>query len=201
MSVPMGVTGRMDGAPSTAGQDSPSTLDEPVKETVMRDLRSIGRKLHYVLLPRARAESGAQLKQWDLWGPLLLCLALSVILWQEAHAEQKKLVFTLVFVIVWFGSVVVTANAVLLGGKISFFQSVCVLGYCLFPLDIAALVCCFVPASVAFVKVILITVALHWCTGASVAFMSELVPDDRKLLAVYPVWMFYVAIAWIILLI
>jgi len=189
----------MDYSPGVVSSNG--TLNEPVRETIMRDLRSIGNKLKYVLLPRARAESGAGLKQWDLWGPLLLCLTLSVTLWFEAHVEQKKVVFSLVFIIVWLGSCVVTANAVLLGGKVSFFQSVCVLGYCIFPLDLAAIACHFVPPSIAFVRLVILTVALHWSTGASVAFMSELIPEDRKALAVYPVWLFYVAIAWIILLV
>jgi len=191
--------GSMD-APGIASNDY-GTLTEPVRETIMRDLRSIGKKLHYVLLPRARSESGAGLKEWDLWGPLLLCLTLSVILWIEAHTDQKKIVFSLVFMIVWLGSCVVTANALLLGGQISFFQSVCVLGYCIFPLDLAAIVCHFIPIQVSFLRIIILTVALHWSTGASVAFMSELIPEDRKALAVYPVWLFYVAIAWIILLV
>ncbi|CAL1154779.1 unnamed protein product [Cladocopium goreaui] len=62
------------------------TLDEPVMETIMRDLRSIGTKLKYVMLPRARADKGAGLREWDLWGPLVLCLALGIML--SLHAEQ-----------------------------------------------------------------------------------------------------------------
>ena len=31
-------------------------------------------------------------------------------------------------------------NVVLLGGNIGFFQSMCLLGYCLFPMDVAAIV-------------------------------------------------------------
>ena len=34
-----------------------------------------------------------------------------------------------------------TVNVVLLGGTIGFFQSLCLLGYCLFPMDVAAIVC------------------------------------------------------------
>lgn len=49
--------------------------------------------------------------------------------------------FAEVFVIVWIGAMIVTLNSKLLGGNISFFQSVCVLGYCLTPLAIALLVC------------------------------------------------------------
>merc|ERR550534_203879 len=37
--------------------------------------------------------------------------------------------FAEVFVIVWLGALVVTLNTKFLGGNISFFQSVCVLGY------------------------------------------------------------------------
>jgi hypothetical protein len=50
-------TVRMDGA----GQDEQeffaplSTLDEPVKETIMRDVRSVGSKLKVVLLPMDRS--------------------------------------------------------------------------------------------------------------------------------------------------
>jgi uncharacterized membrane protein YhdT len=51
------------------------------------------------------------------------------------------MVFAAVFVIVWFGAAAVTVNAQLLGGTISFFQSVCILGYCVFPLTLSALAC------------------------------------------------------------
>jgi uncharacterized membrane protein YhdT len=51
------------------------------------------------------------------------------------------MVFAAVFVIVWFGAAAVTVNAQLLGGTISFFQSVCILGYCVFPLTLSAMGC------------------------------------------------------------
>lgn len=37
-------------------------------------------KLKYVLLPRFREEGGKELRNWDLWGPLLLCLLLAFTL-------------------------------------------------------------------------------------------------------------------------
>jgi len=49
------------------------------------------------------------------------------------------LVFGAVFIVTWCGAAVVTLNAKLLGGSVSFFQSICVLGYCLFPLVISAM--------------------------------------------------------------
>ena len=80
------------------------------------------------------------LRDWDLFGPLLICLGLGVLLSLKAPVGQASLVFATVFVTVWFGSAVVTINTQLLGGTISFFQSVCVLGYSVFPMTMAALV-------------------------------------------------------------
>eukprot|EP00913_Durusdinium_trenchii_P020048 g18842.t2 len=192
---------------SIESQQGRCTLDEPEfgKTHFLEQLqtvsftssaRSIGMKLKYVMLPRAREDKGQGLREWDLWGPLVLCLALGIML--SMHAEQASLAFGLVFIIVWVGSGIVTINALLLKGKISFFQSVCVLGYCIFPLVIAAF--CSLMLNVIWLKVIFVTIGFTWATGASVNFMSELLPEDRKALGVYPVWLFYVAIAWLILI-
>ena len=132
-----------------------TTLDEPVSETLNRELRAIANKMHKVVI--YSSDSKAELRNWDLWGPLVLCLVLAITLSTGAthapvvdskgHAIQAPAdddsggVFAAVFVIVWCGAAVVTLNAVLLGGTVSFFQSICVLGYCVFPLTCAALVC------------------------------------------------------------
>jgi len=177
-----------------------STLDEPVLTTIKRDLVAIKEKLHYVLLPRARQDKGAGLRRWDLWGPLFLCLTLSTILSLQAHRQQAGRAFALVFILMWAGSGVVTLNAMLLKGKISVFQSVCVLGYCVFPLVLSAFFCSFLPAGSRAMKGLFVGIGFFWSTGASVGFMSEVVPEDRRALGVYPVWLFYVAIASMILL-
>ena len=44
------------------------TLDEPVSETLKRDLRAIGVKLKFVLLPFISEEERVrELRNWDLW--------------------------------------------------------------------------------------------------------------------------------------
>ena len=115
--------------------------------------------------------------------------------------DQSAAVFAGVFVIVWLGSGVVTINAQLLGGNISFLQSVCVLGYCIAPLTLASLVTRIVPGSLMhrIVPWVVVAVALVWCCKASVGFMSVLVPTEKRALAVYPVLLFYFSIAWLIL--
>ena len=67
-----------------------TTLDEPVSETIRRDLREVGAKLKLVLLPRA-SQHGVldRLKEWDLWGPLAVCLTLSIALSAGAPESQR----------------------------------------------------------------------------------------------------------------
>uniref|UniRef100_A0A8D8ZUR7 Protein YIPF n=1 Tax=Cacopsylla melanoneura TaxID=428564 RepID=A0A8D8ZUR7_9HEMI len=115
----------------TTGAPEYNTLDEPIKTTIMRDLTAVGVKFRHVLQPQ---EKSSLLKEWDLWGPLLLCTFMAIVLQGDSddrldHDGGPQ--FAEVFVIVWIGSAVVTLNSKLLGGNISFFQSVCVLGYCL----------------------------------------------------------------------
>ena len=195
-SAPMNVGGSMSGGGSTGFGPDLGTLDEPVTETIMRDLRMVGNKMMCVLNPRkANIET---LKNWDLWGPLILCLMLATLLSWFAPYEQKSLVFASVFVIIWCGAAVVTVNALLLGGNISFFQSVCVLGYCIFPLNLASIVC--LVGGPIFWRIFVVAVCFFWSTGASLGFMGELVPPNRKALAVYPLFLFYTAIGWLIII-
>lgn len=177
-----------------------TSLDEPVSITLLRDLRAIGFKLKYVLLPKSTSDDAElrELRNWDLWGPLLLCLLLSVVLSASAPSGQASLVFAAVFVVVWGGAAVVTLNSLLLGAKVGFFQSVCVLGYCMFPLVLAAVPCYFV--SYAPIKFILVAVGFGWATKASAVFSAALVDESKKALSVYPVVLFYVALAWMIFL-
>eukprot|EP00121_Abeoforma_whisleri_P014227 Awhi_evm1s13120 len=91
----------------------------------MRDIRAVGQKFFHVLVPRKNGKN--LLSDWDLWGPLVLCVVLALLMRDSAREDQKTLVFTSVFVIVWLGSAIVTVNSQLLGGTLSFFQSLCVL--------------------------------------------------------------------------
>ena len=174
-----------------------NTLDEPVLDTIQRDLRQIWLKLQLVLHPTTRGRSNA-LKEWDLWGPLLLCLVLAMALSMTAPPNQASSVFTLIFVIIWCGSGIVTINSKLLGGRVSFFQSVCILGYCSFPLVVCALanlVCKWW-----FLRILYISVALSWSIYASIGFLNEASLDQRKALALYPIFLFYFIMSWIVLI-
>ena len=180
-----------------------TTLDEDVQTTLMRDLRQVAEKLKVVLLPLGQDSSSnviEKLREWDLWGPLLVCLILSSTLGITAPSEKASMVFAAVFVIVWCGAAAVTVNAQLLGGTISFFQSVCILGYCVFPLTISAVVCMFFSFIVSniFFKLLVVGVGFVWSTRASVVFMQSVIKEERRLLVVFPVFLFYTFIGWMI---
>lgn len=61
-----------------------STLSSFLPSLQLRDLKSIYAKLLQVLYPPRAGSSGSGgselLKEWDLWGPLVICLALAIVL-------------------------------------------------------------------------------------------------------------------------
>lgn len=166
----------------------------------------------------------AELRDWDLWGPLFICMSLAVMLSIKAHHEAS-LVFSVIFVIVWVGAAVITVNGQLLGGRLSFFQSVCLLGYCVFPVLLSAIACwCFNEFVNSDLSVVLrfasVVVAMLWSLwgafekysylppfpiltryAASSSFMTDAkFPQGRKLLALYPVFLFYLSLSWMVLI-
>ncbi|KJA26248.1 hypothetical protein HYPSUDRAFT_36517 [Hypholoma sublateritium FD-334 SS-4] len=174
------------------------TLDEPVTTTIARDLMSIYTKLVQVLYPR-RSNGREVLRDWDLWGPLLLCLLLGIMLSINAPPTQALGVFTSVIVICSLGALAVTVQAKLLGGRVSFFQGLCVLGYCIAPLDIAALISCFV--RIIWIRAPVALLGWAWSIWASVNFLDGTkISQPRILLAVYPLLLFYFVLAWMILI-
>jgi hypothetical protein len=56
------------------------------------------------------------LRDWDLWGPLIFCLLLSMLLSFNALPNQKDAVFSGVFAMIWLGEAIVTLQIKLLGG-------------------------------------------------------------------------------------
>lgn len=172
-----------------------NTLDEPVSETIRRDLRRIGKNLVMVVFPfKDRSQQSAALRNWDLWGPMAFTITLAVALSLGAGGSMSA-TFSLVFALVSVGACVLTVNVVLLGGTIGFFQSVCLLGYCIFPLCVAAVIGVFV--SVPLVRWIVVPLCAIWSSWASVPFIAGAVPLNRRALAIYPLILLYTAIGWL----
>jgi hypothetical protein len=103
----------------------------------------------------------------------------------------------------WIGSAIVTVNAKLLGASISFFQSVCVLGYCVFPFCLSAVVILILqntPLGRVWLDIIWVGVGFVWATRASTVFIAQFIQKERRLLAVFPVLFYYTLLGWLVLL-
>ena len=194
---------RSDGVPPVAFTSG--TLDETVGETLWRDASHVGGKLLLVLMPyTSNRETIEHLRDWDLWGPLIVSLTLATSLSINATSTNAAVVFSLVFVVLWAGAVVVTLNAQLLGGRVSLPQSVCMLGYSAFPVCAARLLIGVVETLVGGSRLVRFgaaALALVWATRASVLFVEEVIPAKRRALAVYPVFLFYSWLAWMVVVV
>lgn len=88
-------------------------------------------------------------------------------------------------------------NGLVQGGNIIFFQSLSLLGYCLFPLDVGALICMLKDSVI--LKMVVVTVTLAWSSWAAYPLMSAAVNPKRKALALYPVFLMYISVACLII--
>jgi len=143
------------------------------------------------LLNQANMSPG--LRDWDLWGPLIFCLLLSLFLCFCARDDQKTGVFSGVFAMVWIGEAVVTAQIKLLGGNISFAQSVCIIGYTLFPLVIAAFLSAVHLPWIPRIPIYIVLIAWSLAAGVSILSGSGVV-KNRVGIAVYPLFVFYLGL-------
>lgn len=183
---------------STSGfGPAPNTLTEPVWDTVKRDLSRIVSNLKLVVFPNPnREDPGKALRDWDLWGPFFFIVFLGLTLSWSASVKKSE-VFAVAFALLAAGAVILTLNVLLLGGHIIFFQSLSLLGYCLFPLDVGALICML--KNNVIVKVVVVCVTLAWSSWAAYPFMSSAVNPRRKALALYPVFLMYVSVGFLII--
>uniref|UniRef100_A0A060TAI2 Protein YIP n=1 Tax=Blastobotrys adeninivorans TaxID=409370 RepID=A0A060TAI2_BLAAD len=175
------------------------TLDEPVLTTLLRDVKAVGMRLRQVVWRSASDDDlveNSPTLQWDLWGPLVFCLLISTTLSMIAPAHQKSLVFSGLFTIMWLGQVVVALNIKLLGGSISFFHALCVTGYSLFPLVIAAILSAFI--NYRLIRLPIDTVLVAWSVYATTTGLKHSgVLPTRVWLATYPVGLLFVGLGWV----
>lgn len=202
-SVNLGYDG---GASGQQKSDLVSTLDEPVTVTIMRDLKAVGYKFGHVFFPK---KSNLLLRDWDLWGPLTLCVFLAILLQGNSSVDENAPEFASLFALFAVGAIMVTINTKLLSGNISILQSICVLGYCLLPLVIAATFHEFSlqifggKSTMAFIFHFCLSVfSIGWSVFASTAFLAAdtINLNERKALAIYPIFLFYFVIGWLVIL-
>ena len=67
----------------------------------------------------------------------------------------------------------------------------------MFPLDVGALICLLKDNVI--LKIIVVTVTLAWSSWAAYPFMSAAVNPRRKALAIYPVFLMYISVGFLII--
>ena len=173
-----------------------ATLDEAIITTIYRDLYSIYIKLIFVINPLiSNEEKRNHIRQWDLWGPLIFNIFLSGTL--AINSDNKGQTVILIFLIFWLGSFLVFLNSHLLGVNTSIFQIFCLLGYCLFPLNISALIFSFTrPHDI--IKFIFIGFTCFWSLFSASSYLKNLANPEQRYLVLYPCILLYIYISWFI---
>ena len=172
------------------------TLDEAVQTTINRDLKLIYNKLKLVMNPLISKEKKySQIRQWDLWGPLLLNLILAFTL--TLNTKEKGQITSLIFIIFWLGGTIIYLNNQFLGVKASIFQIFCLLGYCLFPLNIAAIIITIINFN-DLIRLILVGGACAWSIYSSSDYLKIITNHEQRYLVLYPCILFYLYISWFV---
>ena len=169
------------------------TNDNNIEDTIGSDSNYIsGSQDEY------STETMKKIRDWDLWGPLVINLMFSLII---TYLQSKKLnsndnnnetssqIFSAAFTLIWASIAILSVNIQLLspvqqklqnGGVtngivgLSFFQCISLLSYSMFPIVIGGLISCFVPYK--FVKLIINLIMLCWsllCTWLIIAIFSN----------------------------
>ena len=181
---------------SSSYRYSKETLDEAILTTIYRDLNSIYIKLLFVINPfSSDEEKKYHIKQWDLWGPLIFNIFLAGTL--AINSANKGQTIILIFLIFWLGSFLIFLNSHLLGVNTSIFQIICLLGYCLFPLNISAIIFCLFRANEIF-KFIVVGLTCFWSLFSASSYLRNLANSEQRYLVLYPVILLYLYISWFI---
>ena len=173
-----------------------NTLNESIKTTINRDLSLIYNKLKYVINPFTSKEvKRNQIRQWDLWGPLILNMILATTL--SFNIKEKSQIISLIFIIFWLGGVVLYLNANFLGVKTSIYQMFCLLGYCLFPLNISAIIVTIFNFN-DIIRLIIVIITFVWSIYSSSDYLKIITNQEQRYLVLYPCILFYLYISWFI---
>ena len=134
---------------------------------------------------------------YDLWGPFLYFMFFASInsLFSKEHATS---VFTTIFCVLCIGSLVLTINGKLMNAKLGFLQMISILGYSLVPLLIASIFCLIFQWS-KILDLVFCVLGCLWSIRCSARLVSCRAPEDKKLLVSLPVYLYQIALMWMIL--
>ncbi|KAJ1610440.1 YIP1 protein like transporter GTPase interacting factor [Cryptosporidium canis] len=183
-------------------ENSLGTLEEPVLTTIKRDVFLVYSKLHYFVTVGKndydRTQNLKMLYNWDLWGPCIILLLLSSCLYIKAPIESKDSIFSVMYFFSIYGAIAVALNALILGIKCSFFAILSLVGYCLFPFAVISFISLIIPYF--FVKLAFTLISIFHIYRVLQTSINEVAPDEKKVLILYPISLFFFSVAFLILI-
>ncbi|KII75137.1 Protein YIPF6 [Thelohanellus kitauei] len=180
----------------------PSTLDEPVYTTILRDLNAILSKVISVVLFRQNSRAMAE---WDLWGPMIIYILFSFLVTPYGvRTDDFSASFTRYLTYLWLSSLFITVHSNILSRKISIFHFLCLIGYCTIPISAAALLSAILDlmSSNVFatvIKIALVIGGMGWSISASYLYLRTLHPLEKTVMIGYPIFLFFLTSGWFIL--
>lgn len=162
----------------------------------MKDLSSICTKTRFALLPFSYEEKLAELRNWDLWGPLIFCILMTVFIAFASSQSQIDDIFGVIYLLLFGGAVVIGVNSNLVGADSSVFMMMSILGYCLAPFVLAALANLMVRKYVGFMGIAGISgFCWFWAVKSASVFIAASCRRTRRWLALYPIMLYYMFFA------
>ena len=152
------------------------------------------------------------IEDWDLWGPMIVCYVLALLLSLTSTSggaagdeDYSSYIFSIVFVCFWIGAIIVSLNTKFLGGNLTIPQSVCIVGYCVFPIFggacITTICTAFQQNLAVWVGVPLMIACDIWSCVASFAFLRNAIDLKKRPLADYPIILFFSLFTWLTLVV
>ena len=153
------------------------------------------------MLPFSYEEKLGELRNWDLWGPLIFCLLITMFIALASSQSQVDDIFGVIYMVLFGGALVVGVNATLVGSEGSIFMMISILGYCLAPFVVAAAVNYFLRRVIFFLGVSLVCgFCWFWAVKSASVFIAACCRRSRRILALYPIMLYYMFFAFFIAL-
>ena len=111
--------------------------------------------------------------------------------------ERKRTNYIFNFYNFLDGGVAIYLNNYFLEVKASIFQIFCLLGYCLFPLNLAAIIVTIIHWNDIF-RFIIVGITCFWSVYSSSDYLKAITTQDKRYLVLYPCILFYLYISWFI---
>eukprot|EP00366_Plasmodium_knowlesi_P001973 XP_002259470.1 hypothetical protein, conserved in Plasmodium species [Plasmodium knowlesi strain H] len=172
------------------------TMDEPVKDTVIRDVKSVYKKILHICFHQYDDDN--TVKKWDLWGSFIVYITLSIIIFLDKEISDKKNTFAYFFFSFILGHILTYACFPFHRQCRHFFQILCIISYAQFPLVFSSIVNLLVPCQM--LRLLFSLWSIVWSTYNCILILAKFIKKNRMLICFVPICLlqFFVATFFLI---